>query len=289
MTYDNIIEKELGMELNKIIFDEKLTSSHFSNPFNIVFSAAGCKGFYYAGVAHSILKCGLYDKVNSMRGSSSGAISAAFLACKVDIFKWLKMYLLSDPKLCLIDNFSKAAELLPDNAHKLCEKKNVEIVTTEIGFFYLKQKIFNTFETREDLINCLKASSCIPFLTYNKFPYCINIKGKYYIDGGFTNILPFYRDCLQNQLVISLSRLEYSLWYVLCPRDKNIHKLFLHGAKNFHSFINNHCRKTEIFSLVKKEDKINNICLNQINEAIGFIYFFIRIPSNYLCKKFNIL
>ena len=284
MDYEFKIEK-LRKELKKLIIDEKQISTYFSNPINIVFSAAGCKGFFYAGVGYSILQSGLYDKINSMRGSSSGAISAAFLACKVDIFKWLKMYFISNPNVSLIDNFVEASVLFPENAHKLCEKKKVEIVATEIGFFYVKQKIFNTFETREELITCLKASSCIPFLTYRKFPFCINIKGKYYIDGGFSNILPFYRDALLNQLVISLSKLQYPFWYVLSPQDKNIHKLFLQGAINFQSFINNHCKKTEIFSLVKTKDKINSIYLNQLSEAKSFIFSIIQIPCNYLYTK----
>ena len=67
--------------------------------------------------------------------------------------------------------------ILPEDAHILCNKFNVEIVATKITLFGFKKKIFKYFINREELLQCICASCSLPYLINCKLPrnYCFQI------------------------------------------------------------------------------------------------------------------
>ena len=123
-------------------------------------------------------------------GASAGALAIVLHACGVDFrhatrvaYRLAEENDLYERRLALVGVWGRLVrewlqELLPEDAHERCASW-CGICVLEV--LPLKRRAVTTFETRDDLIECLMASVHIPFLLDYK-PFS-SFRGKLCIDG----------------------------------------------------------------------------------------------------------
>lgn len=131
---------------------------------------AGFCGFWYSLGMASVLE----NKMDKIIGYSSGAIVAA-LVCSLQsslCFDTIMLRALETKQQVgvKIGKFHRIIEhfldmLLPEDAHIRCSGKCSIILCDPTKLFY--SKIINSWDSRKDLINCIVASTYIPFLVGN--------------------------------------------------------------------------------------------------------------------------
>jgi predicted patatin/cPLA2 family phospholipase len=265
--YKSILELEEFQ--NKFNFHSNNTIKN--KEYQIVFSGGGITGYYGVGIGHVINNYMSVENIKGFIGTSSGALCCVYIACNISMKDWYETISIVTKEVkngkTLLQAMNIANNIvLPENAHELCNKKNVEIVATKISLFGgIKKKIFSNFSTREELLQCLSASCCLPYLINWKYPYSIKINNEYYIDGGISNNVPIKNDCLYEQIVIKSYNLSYPILYRFSPIDKNIHKLMIKGAEDFSEFL---------YNPSSNNNKVIQFCNKKINKKRRLIINF---------------
>lgn len=125
-------------------------------------------------------------------GFSAGALAAVLLVCYKDNPNYKNYPLnlvikscMDEVPLCKYGSISKAVEnmmnnSLPDNAHEIANKHNLELIMCDAKNNYAT-KLVNHWDSKEDLVQCLVASSHIPFVSGGFYPS----KNNTCIDGMF--------------------------------------------------------------------------------------------------------
>eukprot|EP00808_Paulinella_micropora_P028608 g36976.t1 len=182
-----------GCWMSRSYLDKEHVESLEFGP-SISFGGGGMLYTYYLGVAHYIYKH--YDTRNiKILASSGGCFSAIPLVMGLDPYEWCK----SDWPRCVEHYASRTMgqymdscefyrrlwdKYLPPNAHELAEGRLFLSITLFPSF---ENKVVSHFESREDLINCILASICLPLVFLRDFPHT---KHGLAIDGGLSNDTP---------------------------------------------------------------------------------------------------
>ncbi|QDZ24921.1 patatin-like phospholipase [Chloropicon primus] len=156
----------------------------------VSFPGGGIYFWWNAGVLEYLGE--RYDlKGTNLLGASAGALAIALVACGIDFRHSAKVaYRLAEENkiyerpLALVGVWGRLVrewleELLPEDAHKLCESR-VGICVLEV--LPLKRTRVSSFRSRSDLIEALMASVHIPFLLDYK-PFS-SFRGRLCIDGS---------------------------------------------------------------------------------------------------------
>ncbi len=161
--------------------------------FNVYISGGGMASNYcvgFLGYMSNLIQSNKI-RIDKIAGTSSGAYVATLsmgfinqMKIDVDTFReeYLKYYQMQQTKSTdLIDSIYDNLYNGLDN--KIIPKFNdrLFINATEVNYLIPREKVFSKFESREDLINILKCSSCVPYITKNGLFHTYN--GKKYIDG----------------------------------------------------------------------------------------------------------
>ena len=230
------------------------------------YSFSGC-GFllpYHLGVANYLHNTSLLDNQTSkLAGASGGAIAAAGLAANISVLtmftqvKDMAAYCRQHGTAWKLEKYLRDAldQVLPSNAVELLANR-VTIATTQI---YPKPEIcfYNSFSTRQDVIEAIVASCFIP--SYISPAPLMRFRKGWHCDGGLIKIVPelndyvkvcvFYQDIFgKSNFDISPNMLHSSrftttqlLRYALLPpSDDMLQRLFLQGeetAKIWHEKI----------------------------------------------------
>uniref|UniRef100_A0A146LPE6 triacylglycerol lipase n=1 Tax=Lygus hesperus TaxID=30085 RepID=A0A146LPE6_LYGHE len=161
------------------------------------FSGCGFLGLYYAGVAVCFKRYASHIRFNNISGASAGAIAACSLLCDMPAEAYINdmLDLVKEARNRTLGPFSpsfnlskvmreKLWNILPKDVHvqvrgrlrvsltRVCDGKNV---------------IISDFDSKEELIDCLLASSFVPVFSGLVPP---KFRGVRYIDGMFTDNLP---------------------------------------------------------------------------------------------------
>jgi len=295
----NIIKKINENYINLLYEKEISNEVNISNipTFHLILSGGGLKGYYLSGISHILYNSNIINKIKSIRGCSCGALGAVYIACNINIYKWTHSYYLVMEEIKkgknIIDSVYIVNDLLlPDNAHEICNEKNVEIIATKITNYKFEQVVFSKYESKKHLLDCISASICIPFIIKNNFPYSIKIKNDYYIDGGFISNTPI-KITNEHQLVISNFLVEYPILYTYTLTDPKIEKIIIKGLIDCVDFFKNN-KKINTINFHKNHNKKNNkLNLNSNNQLIiniglgllGLIYFSFII-NKIIIKKY---
>ncbi|ESO82152.1 hypothetical protein LOTGIDRAFT_135250 [Lottia gigantea] len=169
-------------------------------------SMCGCGflGIYHLGVATCLVKHGqgFLQNIYKYGGASAGSLVAATLLIdqqKIDDCTSFTFNLAKSirskpfgaltPRYSLlkpVQNFLESS--LPNDAHEIATGRLfLSLTNTQTK----KNEIMSEFESREELIQALIASSYIPVYAGTKPP---SIRGKKYMDGGITNNLLHFSD-----------------------------------------------------------------------------------------------
>ena len=260
-----------------------------SEPYKLIISRGGLRLYYGAGIGFVLNKL-CKQNIVGIRGVSAGAVIAASIALDQKLPVWLDSYYLlkknQEERKSLVESILEFDEtIVPENAHILANKHKLEIVMNQITWWGLKEKVVNHFYSREHLLKCLAASCCIPFATYNKYPYAINIDNTYYVDGGIMSRLPpIEYDQSINQLIIDLTKFNYPLKYKFLANDPSIHKCITQGGLDMISFLNNSTNTNIIQYHTKPVQK--NIFLRYIFlNIVCLVYYFLKDLIKYYMEK----
>jgi len=172
----------------------------------ISFSASGWLYIFQLGVLHYLQQH--FDmKHVKVYGTSGGAIVGCSLCCQYDNLRLASEVIKA--KQIQSDNFRKMIEIAhngcdricPNDAHKMCNKR-LTIFCSEIYKGVLLKSInYNSYNKRQDVVNVLKATCCLPFFN-GKMSYLYD--NKWLIDGVFT--CAHYNNKNDNCLMVSHRR-----------------------------------------------------------------------------------
>ncbi|XP_074657356.1 patatin-like phospholipase domain-containing protein 4 [Tubulanus polymorphus] len=214
---------------------------------NLSFCGCGFLGIYHLGVANCLVKHGqtLLSRVHRVGGASAGSLIAAAIVCARDKIQEciqfcynLSREVNSKPLGALTPGYSIMdplklflQEYLPPDAHEQATGKlHISMTTARKK----KNVIQSEFASRDELINCLLASSYIP--VYGGFRPPV-IRGHHFYDGGITDNLPGFAD----GLTIYVS--PFSGKQTISPTDKAGRNWYLGwGSQDFQVNRNNAVR-----------------------------------------------
>ncbi len=171
-------------------------------------NGGGFKTIYHIGVSKSCKTKFNTDKKICCIGTSMGALTSVVMTSDIDInekFIPLICNMLYDYKYDLTSHFMRCGERIkyimnksfPDNVHEIVSGKCFITVLflTRYGF---EKEIISEFTSKEDLIDCVLASSYIPIWSSDaQFKY----RNKYCIDSNIQFNFPF----LYNKNTISIT------------------------------------------------------------------------------------
>ncbi|GAB1605550.1 patatin-like phospholipase domain-containing protein 4 isoform X1 [Argonauta hians] len=204
----------------------------FDEPvMNLSFCGCGFLGIYQLGVAYCLSRHGsqLLSKVNRIAGCSAGSLIGAVLSTDEKLIPSCVKYAydLADearsqplgaftPKYSLSKSLEKFLnENLPHNAHEMASGRLFVSVTNVES---RRNETFSHYSDREELVQSLLASCYIPLYSGGSPPV---IRGKKYIDGGWTNNLLSFKE--GKTIYVS----PFSGWQDICPADSLGRAIFI--------------------------------------------------------------
>ncbi|XP_072235413.1 patatin-like phospholipase domain-containing protein 4 [Leuresthes tenuis] len=167
---------------------------------NLSFAACGFVGIYHLGAVGAFLRHGdkLLGSLRACAGASAGALVAAVMITAPDKLEHCKEFTHSFAESVRRQRFGAVTpgynfmltlregidEILPRDAHSLaCDRLHISITHSKSG----KNHIVSRFNSRDELIKALLASSFVPVYAGLK---PLEFRGERWIDGGFTDSLP---------------------------------------------------------------------------------------------------
>tara|TARA_A100001015_G_scaffold299126_1_gene382785 strand:+ start:97 stop:894 length:798 start_codon:yes stop_codon:yes gene_type:complete len=253
----------------------------------LIISGGGARLSYLLGIKKYIEESNII--IDEYAGSSSGALFAVLMACKLKNEYIIKVYLRlikddiykNNYKFKIIKKFLKI--VLPKNCHELCSGK-VRISISVSKFPLLKNQIINKFISRDHLIDIILSSCSFPFFINKNFFHKLsstNSKGIslvdkqiYATDGLFTNNTPLIeKNNSKNQIIIkTYVRSIYDLDLFIYKKISNY--MMRQGYNEMKKFIEN-------------GESIYNFTIshNQYNTKIFVMYLIIYIIISPILKN----
>jgi predicted patatin/cPLA2 family phospholipase len=214
----------------------------------IVFQGGGQYFFWNMGIVAYLNKHFDMEDIKLV-GASAGALTAVLMVCKIDAEKALECALricdehkVRERWLMFVGIWGEIVkewleELLPENAADLCSDKVYILISSLLG-----KHVVSSFRSKQDLIECLLASTHIPFLMdYLPFRWW---KGWWCYDGcigNFTNDPYMIFDKKKHQYHFFHfqhdKEQKYSIFNFFPKNTKDVAKFIEHGflhAKNQH-------------------------------------------------------
>ncbi|XP_071552050.1 1-acylglycerol-3-phosphate O-acyltransferase Pnpla3-like [Panulirus ornatus] len=165
-----------------------------------------------------------------MAGASAGAILAACLVCNVPLETMKSSFMETaieahrwkmgpfNPNFNIEDYLKLGLEALPPDAH-LRANDRLFVSLTKVSS--AENVLVSSWESKEELIQCLLCSCFIPVFSGRKYPV---FRGEKYIDGGFSNNLPIIQ-----QPTITIS--PFDSLVDICPRNSAKRPVYISLAK----------------------------------------------------------
>lgn len=191
----------------------------------ISFGGAGCYTFGYLALFNKLQEIHNFD--NYIFGAvSGGCFPALLVALNVpishiipDIIEGLTRANLFNSISIITNTLRKRVFLHPEDYKKLNSKLYISV--TRLSCCGLQNEIISEWNSNEEVIDTIIASSYIPFVV-GPYPY-YKVQGKKYIDGGITNNLVIPDSCMQSILVVpGILNTRYSMHHTLMIRSQKV-------------------------------------------------------------------
>lgn len=170
--------------------------------YGVSFSPAGLLTPFHLGASFQLREMGIISKNCSLGGASGGSLVAVASACETTAKHNYELFLKGSFKVAdycrthgtrgslrvALDQVLQ--EILPEDiSHQISNRDGKCIIAyTEIDGFFLKSVYVTEFRSKEDIIECLRASCNIPFY-FDGFKPTVTVRGRQAIDGFFATDL----------------------------------------------------------------------------------------------------
>ncbi|XP_015186461.1 PREDICTED: patatin-like phospholipase domain-containing protein 3 isoform X2 [Polistes dominula] len=239
---------------------------------NLSFAGCGFLSIYHVGVSVCFKKYAPHLLLDKISGASAGAIAACCLLCDLPLGEMTSNVLrvAQEARQHTLGPFSPSfnvheilleslQKFLPEDAHiRVSGKLHISLTRVYDG----KNVIVSQYNSREDLLQALLASSFIPFFSGILPP---RFRGIRCIDGGFSDNLP-----LLNENTITVS--PFCGESDICPRDTS--------SQLFHVMVSNtsiELSRENFYRFPRilfppNPKTLSNMCKQGFDDALRFLH-----------------
>ncbi|KAK0088284.1 hypothetical protein PV325_012480 [Microctonus aethiopoides] len=239
---------------------------------NLSFAGCGFLGIYHVGVAVCLKKYAPQLLLDKISGASAGAIAACCLLCDLPIANITShlLKIVKEARRTTLGPFSPSFNVqaflleslqkyLPHDAHtRVNGKLHISLTRVYDG----KNVIVSQFNSREDLLQALLASSFVPIFSGLLPPRFHGIR---YMDGGFSDNLPTLDD---NTITISPFCGESDI----CPRDTSSQLFHVNFANTSIELSRQNIYRFARILFPPNPEILSNMCTQGFDDALRFLH-----------------
>nr|XP_050863969.1 patatin-like phospholipase domain-containing protein 2 isoform X2 [Vespula vulgaris] len=239
---------------------------------NLSFAGCGFLGIYHVGVAVCFKKYAPHLLLDKISGASAGAIAACCLLCDLPLGEITSNVLrvarearehtlgAFSPSFNVHDILLESLQkFLPEDAHiRVNGKLHISLTRVYDG----KNVIVSHYNSRQDLLQALLASSFIPFFSGILPPRFHGIR---YIDGGFSDNLPTLDE---NTITVSPFCGESDI----CPRDISSQLFHVNVANTSIELSKQNIYRFARILFPPNPKILSNMCKQGFDDALRFLH-----------------
>ncbi|XP_043684206.1 patatin-like phospholipase domain-containing protein 2 isoform X2 [Vespula pensylvanica] len=239
---------------------------------NLSFAGCGFLGIYHVGVAVCFKKYAPHLLLDKISGASAGAIAACCLLCDLPLGEITSNVLrvarearehtlgAFSPSFNVHDILLESLQkFLPEDAHiRVNGKLHISLTRVYDG----KNVIVSHYNSRQDLLQALLASSFIPFFCGILPPRFHGIR---YIDGGFSDNLPTLDE---NTITVSPFCGESDI----CPRDISSQLFHVNVANTSIELSKQNIYRFARILFPPNPKILSNMCKQGFDDALRFLH-----------------
>ncbi|XP_034936262.1 1-acylglycerol-3-phosphate O-acyltransferase Pnpla3 isoform X2 [Chelonus insularis] len=228
---------------------------------NLSFAGCGFLGIYHVGVAVCFKKYAPHLLLDKISGASAGAIAACCLLCDLPLGTMVGnvLKLVKEARRKTLGPFSPSFNYLPDDAHiRVSGKLHISLTRVYDG----QNVIVSQFNSREDLLQALLASSFVPIFSGLLPPRFHGIR---YMDGGFSDNLPTLDD---NTVTIS----PFSGESDICPRDISSQLFHVNFANTSIELSRQNIYRLARILFPPNPEILSKMCQQGFDDALRFLH-----------------
>jgi hypothetical protein len=287
--------------INLLTKDENIHVPESKKNINVCISGGGMAGIYFAGCASFLTYMTVNKnlKIHKIYGTSAGSIAGLLLilclySIKNEKYHNTKYEMNCSKIIYLVNNRLREKyinnqyitdiwiefleEIIPPDLYIICCNKLFITINIFDGFI-IRKKVISKYKNNKHLLNTIKCSATIPYLTTNNISKYNNYftETDYY---AFDGIFPIIDDLTFPTLYINLLAINYSLFNRISVVDKCYESLVydgLHDIYNmYHKYLIYH---KNIHNIIYYHDPNKYIIFKKIlfsGIIIGIIYYNIK-------------
>lgn len=239
---------------------------------NLSFAGCGFLGIYHVGVAVCFKKYAPHLLLNKISGASAGAIAACCLLCDLPLGEITSnvLRLTREARQHPLGPFSPSfnvqhflleslMKFLPDDAHiRVSGKLHISLTRVYDG----KNVIVSQYNSKEDLLQALLATSFVPFFSGLLPPRFHGIR---YMDGGFSDNLPTLDE---NTITVSPFCGESDI----CPRDISSQLFHVNLANTSIELSRQNIYRFTKILFPPKPEILSTMCKQGFDDALRFLH-----------------
>ncbi|XP_059482642.1 1-acylglycerol-3-phosphate O-acyltransferase Pnpla3-like isoform X2 [Neocloeon triangulifer] len=239
---------------------------------NLSFAGCGFLGIYHVGVAACLKKYAPHLLLNKISGASAGAIAGCCLLCDVPLGEITSdvLRVVSEARGKTLGPFSPSfnvqnilleglAKVLPDDCHeRVSGKLHISLTRVYDG----KNVIVSEFNSKEDLLQAIFASSFIPLFSGFLPP---RLHGVRYMDGGLSNNLPTLDE---HTITVSPFCGESDI----CPRDPSYQLLHVNLANTSIELSRQNIYRFARILFPPNPEILSDMCKQGFDDALRFLH-----------------
>ncbi|XP_033216010.1 patatin-like phospholipase domain-containing protein 2 isoform X2 [Belonocnema kinseyi] len=239
---------------------------------NLSFAGCGFLGIYHVGVAVCFKKYAPHLLLDKISGASAGAIAACCLLCDLPLGEVTSnvLRLAKEARQRALGPFSPSfnvqdilleslQKFLPEDAHL---KVNGKLHVSLTRVYDYKNVIVSQFNSKEDLLQALLASSFIPVFSGLLPPRFHGIR---YMDGGLSDNLPILDE---NTITVSPFCGENDI----CPRDISSQLFHVNVANTSIELSRQNIYRFARILFPPKPEILSKMCKQGFDDALRFLH-----------------